>query len=89
MLSGGCLNHAKKAGLNPDPSLLLPIQFGASPERRRNLIRLQECLGFTSPGCLREPVQSPVDHLPAREIHGDDLGHVVVLNSLSGLEASQ
>lgn len=57
--------------------------FGGAPSQRvRNPVRLLEGLGFASPGSLRKPVCPPVNHLPCREIHGDDLGHVVVLKSV-------
>lgn len=73
--------QTEKAALG-DPSLCCTIPGGASPERVRNLIRLPEGLGFTSPCRFRKPVSPPIHHLPCREIHGDDLGHVVVLKSV-------
>ena len=76
------VHKREKAGLEPDPSLCCSVSGGASPERVRNLARLPEGFGLASPSRLRKPVSPPVDHLPCREIHGDDLGHVVVLKSV-------
>lgn len=68
---------------------LLTISGGAASQAVRNFPRLPFGLGVTSPRGLRKRIKSPIHHLPCREIHGDDLGHVVVLKSLSGVEASQ
>jgi hypothetical protein len=80
------ISHGKKAGSSPAP-LCCPVFGGAPSQRICNPVRLQEGLGFTSPGSRRKPVCPPVDHLPCREIHGDDLGHVVVLKFSPSLEA--
>jgi hypothetical protein len=76
------INHERqKAGSSPAP-FCCSIPGGASPERVRNLARLLEGFGFTAPSRLRKPVSPPIHHLPCREIHGDDLGHVVFLKSV-------
>jgi len=75
------ISHGKKAGSSPAPFCC--TVFGGAPSQRvRNPVRLQEGLGFTSPGSLRKPVCPPVDHLTRPKVHGDDLGHVVVLKSV-------
>lgn len=66
-------------------ALCCTIPGGASPERVRNLIRLPEGFGFTAPSRLHKPVSPPIHHLPCREIHGDDLGHVCLSNPASPL----
>lgn len=80
--------HTEKAGL-AGPSLLFAIPGGAASQAVRNPFRLPEGLGFTSPSRLRKRIKSPVDNPPVCKTDGYDLGHVVVLKSLSGLEASQ
>lgn len=69
----------KKAAPLQDRSLCCLQVFGRAPFKGAgNLVRLPEGFGAATPSRLRKPVASPVDHLPCREIHGDDLGHVVV-----------
>jgi hypothetical protein len=75
------VNHVvpqqEKAGLEPDPSLCcFTVSGRASLQGAGNLWRLPEGFGAATPSRFRKPVGSPVDHLPCREIHGDDLGHV-------------
>lgn len=57
------------------------IPRGAASQAVRNPIRLPEGLGFTSPGCLLEPVIPPVNHSPLAKVNCDDLGHVVSIPS--------
>jgi hypothetical protein len=72
----------KKAAPLQDRSLCCLQVFGRAPFKGAgNLVRLPEGFGAATPSRLRKPVASPVDHLPCREIHGDDLGHVVVSKS--------
>ena len=64
------------------PFCCLQISGRASLQGAGNLWRLPEGFGAATPSRFRKPVGSPVNHLPCREIHGDDLGHVVVLKSV-------
>jgi hypothetical protein len=80
------ISHGKKAGSSPAPFCC--TVFGGAPSQRVcNPVRLQEGLGFASPSRLRKPVCPPVDHLTRPKVHGDDLGHVVVLKFSPSLEA--
>lgn len=80
--------HAGKGRLAP-PSFCLPLVSGRSPSQAvGNLVRLSEGFGAATPCRLREPVKATVNHLPATEINGDDLGHSSVLKSTPALEAS-
>jgi hypothetical protein len=79
------VNHFDHNGRNRPISgtaLCCAVLGGDPSQGARNLVRLQEGLGFTSPGSLRKPVCPPIHHLPCREIHGDDLGHSFALKSV-------
>jgi hypothetical protein len=45
---------------------------------RRISVRLAARFAFAAQSGLAKSVQAPVQHLPCREIHADDLGHVFV-----------
>ena len=81
-------HNAKAAPLQDRPLCCFQV-FGRAPLKGAgNLWRLPEGFGAATPSRLRKPVSPPVDHLPCREIHGDDLGHVVVSKSAPVSEAS-
>lgn len=81
--------HAENAGL-ARASFRCPQIPGRAPfQGAGNLVRLAEGFGVAPPSRLREPVKSPISHLPCREIHGDDLGHSSSSKCAPRLEASQ
>jgi len=78
----------QNAALSDRALCLFQIPRRAPSQAARNLVRLTEGFGVAPPSRLRKRFQSPIHHLPCREIHGDDLGHVVFLKSLPIPKAS-
>ena len=78
MASGAHIIPQKEKTALGGPSFCCTVSGGAASQAVRNLVRLPEGLGFTSPGRLRKPVCSPVNNPPVGKTDGYDLGHVVV-----------
>lgn len=70
--------RTKAAQSDRPRSLLLSVSGSTASQAGCNLFRLPEGFGVAPPSRLRKPIKSPVRHLPGKEIHGDDLGHVLV-----------
>lgn len=83
--------HGRTAGLKPAASLCRLSVSRRHPSQGigANLVRLLEGCGAATPRGFFKPVEATVNHLPATEINGDDLGHSSsVLLSCPALEAS-
>lgn len=70
--------HSKEAELSPTPLCCFTVSGRAPFQGAGNLIWLSEGFGAATPSRLRKPVSPPIHNPSAFEIHGYDLGHVVV-----------